>query len=160
MTGKGGRDPRQSCLPKNRNIPQTLAGFCFFPSCPSGAAHSSGTIFDPENLRDQKKARGKKVNNETTMAGNAGSQRIIPLEEGWNDEIKAKVRRRNEPNRTEPNRQLAVVDVRAVCLVGDGRHDPRHPMGLFVLTGKWTSRKTSAHPAAVPFPNAGERCSN
>jgi hypothetical protein len=27
------------------------------------------------------------------MAGNAGNnQRIIPLEEGWNDEIKAKVR--------------------------------------------------------------------
>jgi len=26
------------------------------------------------------------------MSGNAGNQRIIPLEEGWNDEIKAKVR--------------------------------------------------------------------
>lgn len=26
------------------------------------------------------------------MAGNASNQRIIPLEEGWNDEIKAKVR--------------------------------------------------------------------
>jgi hypothetical protein len=26
------------------------------------------------------------------MAGSANSQRIIPLEEGWNDEIKAKVR--------------------------------------------------------------------
>ena len=26
------------------------------------------------------------------MAANAGNQRIIPLEEGWNDEIKAKVR--------------------------------------------------------------------
>jgi hypothetical protein len=25
------------------------------------------------------------------MAGNASNQRIIPLEEGWNDEIKAKV---------------------------------------------------------------------
>ena len=28
------------------------------------------------------------------MAANAGNQRIIPLEEGWNDEIKAKVRQR------------------------------------------------------------------
>ncbi len=26
------------------------------------------------------------------MSGSAGNQRIIPLEEGWNDEIKAKVR--------------------------------------------------------------------
>ena len=29
------------------------------------------------------------------MAATAGNQRIIPLEEGWNDEIKAKVRRNN-----------------------------------------------------------------
>lgn len=28
------------------------------------------------------------------MAANLGNQRIIPLEEGWNDEIKAKVRNR------------------------------------------------------------------
>jgi hypothetical protein len=35
------------------------------------------------------------------MAGNAGNnQRIIPLEEGWNDEIKAKVReRKREENK-------------------------------------------------------------
>lgn len=26
------------------------------------------------------------------MASSAGNQRIIPLDEGWNDEIKAKVR--------------------------------------------------------------------
>jgi hypothetical protein len=30
------------------------------------------------------------------MAGNASNQRIIPLEEGWNDEIKAKVRKEKE----------------------------------------------------------------
>ena len=30
------------------------------------------------------------------MAATAGNQRIIPLEEGWNDEIKAKVRRKQQ----------------------------------------------------------------
>jgi hypothetical protein len=33
------------------------------------------------------------------MAGNASNQRIIPLEEGWNDEIKAKVRSRERSGR-------------------------------------------------------------
>jgi hypothetical protein len=33
----------------------------------------------------------------STMAGNASNQRIIPLEEGWNDEIKAKVRSTQDP---------------------------------------------------------------
>lgn len=33
---------------------------------------------------------------ETMATGNASNQRIIPLEEGWNDEIKAKVRKREE----------------------------------------------------------------
>jgi hypothetical protein len=34
------------------------------------------------------------------MAGNAGNnQRIIPLDEGWDDEIKAKVRKKKEKNR-------------------------------------------------------------
>jgi hypothetical protein len=38
-----------------------------------------------------------KENDETKMAGNAGNnQRIIPLEEGWNDEIKAKVREKKK----------------------------------------------------------------
>jgi hypothetical protein len=31
------------------------------------------------------------------MAGNASNQRIIPLDEGWNDEIKAKVRSKQDP---------------------------------------------------------------
>jgi hypothetical protein len=29
----------------------------------------------------------------STMAGSSNNQRIIPLDEGWNDEIKAKVRK-------------------------------------------------------------------
>lgn len=33
------------------------------------------------------------------MAGNAANQRIIPLEEGWDQEIKAKVRK-NDPKKS------------------------------------------------------------
>ena len=48
------------------------------------------TPFAPNNI-----CRGYYFQNKKTinMAANAGNQRIIPLEEGWNDEIKAKVRR-------------------------------------------------------------------
>ena len=37
-----------------------------------------------------------KIERTVKMAGNAANQRIIPLEEGWDQEIKAKVRK-NDP---------------------------------------------------------------
>ena len=40
------------------------------------------------------------------MAGNANNQRLIPLEEGWNQEIKAKVRCRGTTAMTSIDRIL------------------------------------------------------
>lgn len=49
------------------------------------------------------------------MAANTGNQRIIPLEEGWNDEIKAKVR--TEQFRCHTIFQISSGFFRGACLV-------------------------------------------
>ena len=53
------------------------------------------------------------------MSGSAGNQRIIPLEEGWNDEIKAKVRTMLVDDLSHPFRTLCrcIVDFRFLLAI-------------------------------------------
>jgi hypothetical protein len=57
-------------------------------------AHSPTTAISAFHLILLEYKKQKQI---STMAGNASNQRIIPLEEGWNDEIKAKVRSTQDP---------------------------------------------------------------
>ena len=61
-----------------------------------------------------------RTNKYITMAANAGNQRIIPLEEGWNDEIKAKVRRVLADNDNNNNTSSSWTAVLSDCCLGRG----------------------------------------
>jgi hypothetical protein len=52
------------------------------------------------------------------MAGNASNQRIIPLEEGWNDEIKAKVRKEKEVMAWQYARRIEYLALHGVRVFG------------------------------------------